>query len=85
MKCQINASSWSRICPQIFKWIASLGKVPTKDMFRTFNCGIGMVLFVKGENVQQVLATISNALVIGEVTSRQGEEDNQVQINGTPW
>ena len=44
-----------------------------------------MVLFVKGENVQQVLATISNALVIGEVTSRQGEEDNKVQINGTPW
>ena len=85
VKCQINASSWGKICPQIFKWIASLGKVPTKDMFRTFNCGIGMVLFVKGENVEQVLATISDALVIGEVTSRQGEEDNQVQINGTPW
>jgi formyltetrahydrofolate-dependent phosphoribosylglycinamide formyltransferase len=85
IKCKIDAASWKKVCPEIFQWIASLNTVPVEEMFRTFNCGIGMVLFVKEENVGQVLGLINNAMYIGEVVGRKNKEEEQIQIVGTPW
>ena len=83
--CKVDAASWRKVCPEIFRWIASLNKVPVEDMFRTFNCGIGMVLFVKEEHVDQVMELIHNAVQIGEVFAREEKEVEQIQIFGTPW
>ncbi len=85
VRCEIDAGSWKRLCPEIFQWIASLNKVPTDDMFRTFNCGIGMVLFVKEENVDKVLGLVNNSVRIGTVVERQNNKEEQIQIVGTPW
>lgn len=41
---EINASSWE--IPQVFKKLQEWGNVPWKEMYRTFNMGIGMVLVV---------------------------------------
>ena len=54
-------------------------------MFRTFNCGIGMVLFVKEENVDKVLGLVNNSVRIGTVVERQNNKEEQIQIVGTPW
>lgn len=43
-QAQIKLESWP--VPPIFKLIQKEGKVPKKEMFRTFNMGIGMVLVV---------------------------------------
>ena len=43
----IDADSWS--IPKIFKQLQSWGNVPRREMFRTFNCGIGMILIVDAE------------------------------------
>jgi len=43
-RAQIKLGSW--LVPPIFKLIEKQGKVPQKEMFRTFNMGIGMVLVV---------------------------------------
>ncbi|MGL9717200.1 MAG: phosphoribosylformylglycinamidine cyclo-ligase [Wolbachia sp.] len=46
----INAWKW----PDIFLWLAEEGKVEKREMLKTFNCGIGMVLIVDPENMQNV-------------------------------
>jgi phosphoribosylformylglycinamidine cyclo-ligase len=40
--------------PPVFSWLAKTGGVEPKEMLRTFNCGIGMILVVAPENVQAV-------------------------------
>jgi len=40
--------------PPVFSWLAKTGGVEAKEMLRTFNCGIGMILVVSPENVQSV-------------------------------
>ena len=37
--------------PSIFKFIQKVGNVPTSDMKRSFNLGIGMVLVIKKDNL----------------------------------
>ena len=43
----IDADSWR--VPKIFKLLQKWGNVPRREMFRTFNCGIGMTLIVDAE------------------------------------
>ena len=43
----IDADTWS--VPKIFKCLQEWGNVPRREMFRTFNCGIGMILIVDAE------------------------------------
>ena len=53
---QIRVGSWP-VLP-VFDLIARLGKVPEKDMFRTFNMGIGMLLVVDKEDSDHVISSL---------------------------
>lgn len=53
----IDPTSWQR--PPIFDWLQSHGNVENEEMFRTFNCGIGMVVCVSPENVKTALACLT--------------------------
>ncbi|WP_375603990.1 phosphoribosylformylglycinamidine cyclo-ligase [Wolbachia endosymbiont of Anurida maritima] len=48
----IDINSWK--WPDIFLWLTKEGKIEKKEMLKTFNCGIGMVLIVSPENMQNV-------------------------------
>ncbi|KAF1748160.1 hypothetical protein GCK72_024627 [Caenorhabditis remanei] len=39
---------------EMFEWIAAAGPVETKEMIRTFNCGIGMILVVAKDKFMEV-------------------------------
>src|SRR6185312_4598958 len=43
-KAVIRGKSWPR--PEIFGWLQTAGGVAEGEMFRVFNCGIGMVVCV---------------------------------------
>jgi len=43
----IDADSWR--VPKIFKLLQEWGDVSSREMYRTFNCGIGMILIVDAE------------------------------------
>ena len=43
----IDADAWT--VPKIFKSLQDWGNVARREMFRTFNCGIGMILIVDAE------------------------------------
>jgi len=49
----IDAQAWQR--PAIFDWLQHHGNVDTQEMYRTFNCGIGMVVCVAAADVDTTL------------------------------
>ena len=70
IKPKIDYKSWTR--PEIFNFLQKLGSVADEEMYRTFNCGIGMVLIVEkndANEVQKILINAGeNAVIIGELT-----------------
>jgi len=49
----IDPASWQH--PPIFDWLQSHGNIEDEEMYRTFNCGIGMVVCVSSRDVQTSL------------------------------
>ena len=73
---KINKNSFD--IPPIFNVIKNTGKIPERDMFNTFNMGIGMVFALKQTDVDNTLKTLAfsgeKAYVIGECTENEGIE-----------
>lgn len=71
----IQAKSWQR--PAVFDWLQQHGNVTDTEMYRTFNCGIGMVVIVAAADaskvVQHFAACNMPAWQIGTITPGQGE------------
>jgi phosphoribosylformylglycinamidine cyclo-ligase len=69
MEVVLQRRSWAR--DPVFDWLASTGRVATAEMYRTFNCGIGMVAVVAPADVDATLAALKSsgetAAVIGTV------------------
>jgi phosphoribosylformylglycinamidine cyclo-ligase len=53
VKAVLDAGAWPR--PKLFDWLQREGGVADSEMHRVFNCGIGMVVVVAREDVQQAL------------------------------
>ena len=68
--------------PAIFKLIQSKGNIPERDMYNTFNMGIGMSIIVSKENAEEALNILENAgekaFVIGEVI--EGEKNIEIDV-----
>jgi phosphoribosylformylglycinamidine cyclo-ligase len=64
----IDSSSWQ--WPEVFKWLQKEGNVDTMEMYRTFNCGVGMVLVVAAEQVGSAIDCLEQH---GESVWRLGE------------
>jgi phosphoribosylformylglycinamidine cyclo-ligase len=68
-KAIINKNAW--VMQDIFLVIQGAGNIEEMEMFRTFNCGIGMVLAVPENEAEEVLIRLSGlnerAFVIGEI------------------
>jgi phosphoribosylformylglycinamidine cyclo-ligase len=78
----IHRQSWP--VPPIFHLLRSLGNIPEEEMLRTFNNGIGLVLVVDGNLVDDVTqraeALGEMAYVIGEITARKDGEPPLVYV-----
>ncbi len=61
-----------RVLP-IFDLIAGVGKIPERDMFNTFNMGVGMSVVVPADQADKALAVLrangEDAYVMGEIVS----------------
>lgn len=68
-KAVIKKESWE--VPQIFQIMQQGGNIEENEMFRTFNCGIGMVLVVPEQEADDIMIRLSGlnetAFEIGEV------------------
>jgi len=64
---EIDSNTWKM--PKLFDWLKEGGNVEAQEMFRTFNCGIGMVVIVSAQDAE---AAISHLQAVGETVSRIG-------------
>ncbi|WVW85037.1 phosphoribosylamine-glycine ligase [Kwoniella bestiolae CBS 10118] len=62
--------------PEIWKWLMKTGQVEAKEMVRTFNCGVGMVIVVDKSKVDEALSSLrengEEGWVIGRVVAGKG-------------
>ncbi len=82
----VNINSGSVQFPAIFEWLQKAGNVETNEMYRTFNCGIGMAIIAKEENADKIINILKklgdNAKIIGEVVTINGDHTHRVQVTG---
>ncbi len=68
--------------PEIFKWIQDNGNITDAEMYRTFNCGTGMVLCVAKDDAQLVIKILDElgepANIIGFITSQEQQEPSTI-------
>ncbi len=80
-QARIYKNSWQ--VPKIFNRIQKKGKIPEKEMFHTFNMGIGMVIIVhkftsfhhsgSASGMTKVQTLLKNSIIIGEITTGKQE------------
>jgi len=66
----VDLGSWE--VPPLFRWLQESGGVPTDEMLRTFNMGIGLILVTARERAEPVIEELAarggrDARVIGEI------------------
>ncbi|EGR0466397.1 phosphoribosylformylglycinamidine cyclo-ligase [Vibrio cholerae] len=81
-KAVIDGKSWE--WPVIFQWLQEKGNVTTYEMYRTFNCGVGLIIALPKDQANAAVALLQaegeTAWVIGEIAAANSNEA-QVEIN----
>jgi phosphoribosylformylglycinamidine cyclo-ligase len=76
MVAQLDGKAWHT--PALFDWLREMGNIAPHEMYRTFNCGIGMVVVVSKHDeasaLEQLNAAGERATVIGTIRKRVGNE-----------
>lgn len=74
LDARIDSSAWVR--PTVFDWLQDQGQIEESELLRTFNCGIGMVIAIRPEEIDNARATLDAAgetvFEIGSVTTGSG-------------
>ncbi len=72
---QIDTNSWQ--WPEVFDWLKTQGNVALEEMYRTFNCGVGMVICVAPGDadiaLDQLNACGHSAWIIGQIVAGNNE------------
>src|SRR5258707_1551193 len=58
-RARLDARRWP--APAVFRWLRDIGQVPTEDMLRTFNCGLGMIAVVAPSDAARVAKALTDA------------------------
>jgi len=67
---EVDATSWA--VPPLFSWLQQQGGVPTDDMYRTFNMGIGLIIITAAGDAEPLMEELAargarSARIIGRV------------------
>ena len=59
--------------PSVFNWLQEKGSIETKEMYRTFNMGMGMIIIVDKDDANRSVSILGKyAQIIGSVKSGKG-------------
>ncbi|WP_036231996.1 phosphoribosylformylglycinamidine cyclo-ligase [Marinobacterium litorale] len=82
-KAVIDTTSWT--IPPVFQWLQQEGNVAQREMYRTLNCGVGMVICVPADESAHALKLLAEqgetAWIIGTI-EQAGEGEEQVELRG---
>ena len=74
-RARIDTGAWQRLA--VFDWLQRMGNITRGEMYRTFNCGIGMVVCVAAADVDRTLEHLATqgetARVIGRIEAGDGD------------
>jgi len=69
LEAVLEERAWPR--PAVFDWLQRVGRIEREEMFRTFNCGLGMTVAVDRADAGRALGILRDrgeqASIIGEV------------------
>jgi phosphoribosylformylglycinamidine cyclo-ligase len=72
---EIDLGSWQQA--PVFDWLQREGNIESREMYRTFNCGVGMVVCVAAEAADAAIASLRSsgheAWQIGRISAGDGE------------
>ncbi|MGE4582453.1 MAG: phosphoribosylformylglycinamidine cyclo-ligase [Synechococcus sp.] len=75
-QARLTPDSWPR--PALFNWLQNAGEIPEKDLWNTFNLGIGFCLVLPPASINRALAicqdTGHQAWTIGSIEASQADE-----------
>ncbi len=75
-QANINKDAWEM--PAIFNWLQQQGNIEAREMYRTFNCGIGMVLVIAqqdAERAKQILTEQGETVIeLGNISQQSADE-----------
>lgn len=86
---RLDASQWT--APPVFNWLRLTGNIADREMARTFNCGIGLVVVTAPAHAEEATRILTEAgetvFRIGEVVSGEAGAEPFVEIDfrGPPW
>lgn len=76
VSAHLRQSAWE--WPPLFRWLQEQGNMHTREMYRTFNCGIGMVVVLAAEHADAAASQLRSAgetvWRIGSIEPRRGDE-----------
>jgi phosphoribosylformylglycinamidine cyclo-ligase len=71
---RIDTRAWPE--PPVFSWLREAGQIAPREMYRTFNCGIGMIVVLRPEHVPAAIEQLHGAglgaMQIGVVEAGEG-------------
>nr|WP_267962980.1 phosphoribosylformylglycinamidine cyclo-ligase [Shewanella indica] len=80
-KAVIQGESWQ--WPRVFNWLKQAGNITEHEMYRTFNCGVGMIVALPQAEAAAAIELLNakgeNAWQIGTIANRTQQEE-QVEI-----
>lgn len=72
---RLDLTAWTP--PAIFPWLARTGGIEPREMLRTFNCGLGMLVVVAADAVEAVEAALADSgqpsFRVGRIEPRAGD------------
>lgn len=82
LMAEIKKASWTM--PPLFTWLQAQGNVEDLEMYRTFNCGIGMVVIVAQEHAVAAIDLLTEAgetvFHIGDIRAQQAGETPTIVV-----
>jgi len=77
--CKVKIATGSWPIPPVFRYLCKKGEVTPEEMFKTFNCGIGMIAIVDEDDVEDICHQLSGMgetpYVIGEVVAADKNDE----------
>ncbi|ORY86230.1 aminoimidazole ribonucleotide synthetase [Protomyces lactucae-debilis] len=87
LTAEIDLKAWS--VPQQFRWMKQQGGVPTSDIAKTLNMGVGMVLAVDASKAQEIRQALQGqnemeVYTLGQLVERK-EDHGCILLNESEW
>ena len=76
---QLDSSAWRM--PDVFEWLKSEGNIASREMYRTFNCGIGMTVILDAGNADRALSVLERAGESAQIIGSVREDLDGVRID----